>query len=253
MPFKNRRENYEELYDSSFYSGQQDGSLQSAELVVPLVMEMLECKRVIDVGCGLGTWLRVFETLGAERVLGLDGAHVNTELLQISTEQFRAIDLANTFDIGETFDLAVSLEVAEHLPPASAPGFVESITKLAPVVLFSAAAPLQGGTHHVNEQWPDYWQRLFERHDYQMLDPIRKLIWKDGRIKWWYRQNTVLFVRRNVINANSRFREAAKDTNDLTLVSHAIIERHKALMSPRPTLMRLPGLLVNRISRWLRA
>ena len=31
---------------------------------------------------------------------------------------------------------------------------------LGPLVLFSAAAPHQGGAHHVNEQWPAYWAGL---------------------------------------------------------------------------------------------
>lgn len=56
---------------------------------------------------------------------------------------FRAADLSQPFQLAEFFDLAICLEVAEHLPKQSAPGFIQSLVRLAPVVLFSAAIQLQ--------------------------------------------------------------------------------------------------------------
>jgi hypothetical protein len=74
---------------------------------------------------------------------------------------------------------------------------VDCLTRLGQVVLFSAAIPHQGGTHHVNEQWPDYWAALFERHAYTVVDAIRPRIWNDPDVEWWYAQNTLLFVHRD--------------------------------------------------------
>lgn len=54
------------------------------------------------------------------------------------------------------FDLAMTIEVAEHLTPVRADSFVEDLTRLSDVVLFSAAIPAQGGINHVNEQWQSY-------------------------------------------------------------------------------------------------
>lgn len=65
-------------------------------------------------------------------------------------------DLTQPLSLGRKFDLCVSMEVAEHLPPSRADSFVADLVGLAPVVLFSAAVPEQGGTNHLNEQWPDY-------------------------------------------------------------------------------------------------
>ena len=86
------------------------------------------------------------------------------------------------------------LEVAEHLPETAAASLVESLVNLSSVVLFSAAIPMQGGTNHINEQWPEYWRRLFQVHGYRMLDLIQREIWKNAAVKFWYRQNTFLFV-----------------------------------------------------------
>lgn len=54
------------------------------------------------------------------------------------------------------FDVAESLEVAEHFEAKYAQNFINLLTSLSDIIIFSAAIPLQGGTHHVNEQPPAY-------------------------------------------------------------------------------------------------
>ncbi|HUQ47543.1 MAG TPA: hypothetical protein VM053_04780 [Gemmatimonadaceae bacterium] len=91
----------------------------------------------------------------------------------------------------------MSLEAAEHLPAESAPEFVRALTEAAPVVLFSAAVPNQPGTNHLNCQWPEYWNPLFERSGYTVIDELRRIVWDDKRVGWWYRQNIMIYVRRD--------------------------------------------------------
>jgi hypothetical protein len=85
----------------------------------------------------------------------VDGAYVQPALLAIPQEQFLAHDLTLPLHAGRTFDLALSLELAEHLPPECAGVLVDSLARLAPAVVFSAAVPFQGGVGHVNERWPE--------------------------------------------------------------------------------------------------
>ena len=184
------------LYSGEFYRHIRSGSHRSAEEIVPLVMTLLQPRSVIDVGCGLGAWLRVFEQYGVEDVFGVDGSYVDTKTLEIPVERFAALDLAKPFRLDRQFDLVMSLEVAEHIPGACAEIFIESLTRLGPVVLFSAAIPFQGGTHHVNEQWPDYWVRYFAQKDYVPVDCFRRKIWQNEHVEWWYIQNMLLFVNR---------------------------------------------------------
>ena len=101
----------------------------------------------------------------------------------------------------ETFDLVISLETAEHLPKEVAGSFVESLTKLGPVVLFSGAIPFQGGVGHVNEQWPAYWAAHFRQHDYVAIDCLREQIWNNQNIAWWYAQNLLLFVKNDYLQS----------------------------------------------------
>jgi hypothetical protein len=64
-----------------------------------------------------------------------------------------AWDLESPIRLERTFDLAISMEVAEHLSPGRAPSFVDDLTGLAAVVLFSTAIPGPGGIGHINEPW----------------------------------------------------------------------------------------------------
>ncbi len=60
-------------YDSEFFESVNAQSLASARVVVPLVMGLVQPKKVVDVGCGQGVWLHVFLEHGVEAVRGLDG------------------------------------------------------------------------------------------------------------------------------------------------------------------------------------
>jgi 2-polyprenyl-3-methyl-5-hydroxy-6-metoxy-1,4-benzoquinol methylase len=200
-------------YTSEFFDTIRGGSRRSAQAVVPIVLQLVQPKSIIDVGCGDGSWLSVFRELGVSDMVGLDGDYVDRRLLQIPQDQFRATDLSSPFGLSRTFDLAICLEVAEHLPPQSAEGFVNALTQLAPGVLFSAAIPLQGGTQHLNEQWPDYWAALFKTHDYLPIDCIRERIWKNENVEWFYAQNILLFASAERMREDSDLRRRYEKTN----------------------------------------
>lgn len=173
---------------------------KSPEKIIPIVNKLINPKNVVDVGCGLGAWLKVYQDLGINDVLGIDGLYTKNRNLMVSEDNMVFFDLeklgAETPDIDKKFDLAISLEVAEHLKPEVAHKFIELLTTLSDAVLFSAAIPYQGGINHVNEQWVEYWQAIFDDYGYEFYDLIRPEIWNDKSIKWWYKQNTYLVVKK---------------------------------------------------------
>jgi SAM-dependent methyltransferase len=181
-------------YTSDFFREISEPSRRSAQEIVPLILEMIQPRSVIDIGCGTGAWLSVFKDLGVDDVWGVDGDYVDRSLLQIPPERFIARDLTQPFTLERDFDLVISLEVAEHLPPESAGAFVGSLVKLGPVILFSAAIPRQGGTHHVNEQWPEYWAERFRARGYQAIDCVRERIWNNQIVKSEYAQNSFIYA-----------------------------------------------------------
>jgi SAM-dependent methyltransferase len=204
-------------YDSKFYAANQPGSLRSARIVVPILLEIIKPKSVIDVGCGTGTWLKAFQENGVIDIRGIDGDYVDRSKLVIDSRYFTPMDLRKPLEIEKHFDLAISLEVAEHLPTKVNRQFVKTLVSVAPIVLFSAAIPGQGGEDHRNTQWPQYWSALFAGHGYRRLDPIRFRILSDTRVESWYRQNTYLFASESAISQSPRLQEEAKRTSECEL------------------------------------
>jgi SAM-dependent methyltransferase len=208
-----------EPYSRRFYEQQQEGSFRSAMRVLPHVFELVSPRSIVDVGCGVGTWLAAARELGVVDVCGVDGDHVDRAMLRIPAERFRPLDLTQPFRLDQTFDLALSLEVGEHLPESSAEGFVECLTRLAPAVLFSAAIPKQLGENHVNEQWQTWWIERFRQFSFVALDCIRRRIWDDCAVEWWYAQNTLLMLRVDYLQSSLRLREEwAKSSGPYAIV-----------------------------------
>lgn len=197
-------------YDEAFYRDIEGGSRRSAQEVIPVLLKLIQPSCVVDVGCGVGAWLSVVKEHGIEDVLGVDGKWVNRAMLKIPGTQFLEMDLTRPIRLLRRFDLVMSLEVAEHLPSACADTFIDSLVNLGAVVLFSAAVPFQGGTHHINEQWPDYWVQRFERRGYVSIDCIRPHIWNNERVDWWYAQNILLFASRDGLRRYLRLQEQAE-------------------------------------------
>ncbi len=240
------------IYDNNFFSERSELALESARVITPVVLRYVKPHSVIDVGCGCGEWLKVFQDLGVTDIQGIDGDYVEQSQLLIPQARFRAADLNQPVEINREYDLAICLEVAEHVAPSSGQILVKNLVKAAPLILFSAAIPGQGGIGHINEQWPKYWQLAFAEHDYVRLDVIRPSIWQDRRVAWWYQQNVFLFASPEAIAKSEILRRAAK--SKLELVNKKIFERLTRLTSVRGILHELPyatgRMLRNRLHRW---
>ncbi|MCG8547093.1 MAG: class I SAM-dependent methyltransferase [Alphaproteobacteria bacterium] len=228
-------------YDHGFYDDLRNTALPSARRIVPMLRDLMKIDSVVDVGCGDGSWLSVFRDTGAKKVLGLDGDWIDESLLNIARDDFRRVRLDEPMEVADTFDLAMSLEVAEHLPPERAPGFVAELCGMGSVVLFSAAIPRQGGVNHLNEQWPAYWANLFNSNGHQTIDVLRMAIWDDPEVTWWYKQNLLLFANEDALAANPRLAAARADSPALPL---ALVHPDKFMMMAREA---RPS-----FSRWLR-
>lgn len=183
-----------------------DHNTTSALEVVPYIFEILPAKpkSILDVGCGVGQWLKIFKDYGIETVVGIDGAHVPFEKKMIDPKtEFKIFDLRNIkeYKLDEKFDLALNLEVAEHLPEENAEELVDFLTRSSDTIVFAAAVIGQTGENHINEQNPDYWKGIFKSKGFIMLDAFREKFWNNKKVNWWYRQNMYLVIKEK--NRNS--------------------------------------------------
>jgi SAM-dependent methyltransferase len=240
------------IYTSEFFHTKSEGSLRSAKAIVPIVMKAIGPTSVVDIGCGYGIWLSVFQDHGVKDVIGIDGEYIDREALHFPPERFIAHDLTTPFRIPRKFDLAVSLEVAEHLPPHCAREFVASLTGLGAAVLFSAAIPGQGGTHHVHERWQDYWAALFREQGYVAIDSIRWKVWADKAVEPWYAQNTLLYVLPRLLDESGLRSERRPRLEELPVVHPAIYLRSsREELSLRDLAAQVPAAIARGLRRRL--
>ena len=183
-----------QTYSEDFYDQHMKMSISSAKVIIPIILEYLEPKSVIDVGCGIGTWLSVWEKFGVKEIVGIDGDYVNIKNLLINKEKFIVANLDKGYKSLKKFDIVTCLEVAEHINPDSANLFIDSLCNLGEVIIFSAAIPGQEGTLHINEQYPDYWLSLFEKNNFIPIDCIRRKVWSNEKVSTWYKQNILIYV-----------------------------------------------------------
>jgi SAM-dependent methyltransferase len=204
-------------YTESFFAQEGDLSSRAAREVVPLLIRLVRPSSVVDVGCGAGSWLKEFQVAGVADVLGID-FHVQESSLRIPREKFLRSDLQRPISVPRRFDMVLCMEVAEHLPRESADILVQSLVNLGPIVIFSAALPYQlGSASHVNEEWPEWWVKLFSARGYKVIDCIRELIWLERSVPYWYSQNLLMFVSSDIISRYGSLKTALEKTDDSRL------------------------------------
>lgn len=148
---------------------------------------------MIDLGCGDGVWAEFFKRNGL-RTFGIDGPwspYPDAIRLDLAKANLALLDNL----VPARVDFIQCLEFLEHVDEKRGADLIEWMTNRTDVIVLSAAVPYQGGTGHINEQWPSYWVRHLNRRGFVACDALRPLIWNDLRIAPWYRQNILLFFR----------------------------------------------------------
>ena len=158
-------------------------------------------QRYIDVGAGTGTFAASAQRLGRQ-VVACERSLVGR--MYARRQGVRALDFDLTRDqpvrSASGFDLAFCFEVAEHLDAGLGQRLVEFLAGTAPVVIFSAAHPGQGGLGHVNEQPREYWIERFENEGMAYLQDVSRRVSarfvEEGGQAAWLRDNVMVFELR---------------------------------------------------------
>ena len=165
-----------------------------------VVKELPPIASAVDLGCGVGLCMRPLKDMGI-KVKGIDcSAAVLKKIVKDMSDLIEYGDLGAPLSFGKKYDLAVCVEVAEHLRQESATILIDNIDKTgAKFLLFSAAAPGQGGTGHVNEREREYWEQLLNEKSFRCDDKITKKVvnaiseYKD--LVPWLIDNVVVYTR----------------------------------------------------------
>lgn len=177
-------------------------NLLSPTLIIQEILEHFSPQSVIDVGCWLWTFVKVLQDKWID-AYGVDGARVEQDKLFIDQEYFIERDLEKYQTFEQRYDLALSLEVAEHLSDKSAKDFVKTLTSSSDYIVFSAALPNQWWQNHLNEQKPEYREKIFNDEGYIFYDVFRHVFWNNPDIFWRYKQNMFLVAKQWVSVPNT--------------------------------------------------
>ena len=138
-------------------------ALRNAPAVIAAIRAVFpNAQRVLDVGAGSGAYAAEAIRQGLETLACEHSSH-GRRMARRQGVDCRPFDLTREppADLAGRFDLVWCFEVAEHLPPALGDRLVAFLASQAPVVVFTAAHPGQGGTGHINEQPRGYWIERF--------------------------------------------------------------------------------------------
>lgn len=182
-------------YSNDFYATMEKGSFSSAQKIVPKLIARYSPNSVVDIGCGTGSFANEFLNLGISEVTGYEGTWMAPLPTLLPKANYLYHDLTKSLTSPKSFDMCLCLEVAEHIDEKFAENLIQMLTSVSSIVVFSAAVPKQGGNHHVNEQWPGYWSKLFAARGFFLEWDPRQSIWEDVNIEACYRQNLLIYSK----------------------------------------------------------
>ncbi len=190
----------EDIYSPRYYQTMVEPyARQSVSQIAKSITETFHPKSVIDVGCGSGALLVALRKTGLRHLLGLDASEAGLDIARargLDTYLFNLI--TGKWSRTDCFDIAISMETAEHLPETAAEHYVALLCSLAPVVIFTAAQPGQGGIGHLNEQPPSYWIELFKEYGLHPAEAIVSAwqpVWIAAGVANFYTRNLMIFQK----------------------------------------------------------
>lgn len=225
-----------------FSKSAMDADRVSATVIVPHILRLFPgSTSVADFGCGPGIFLRQFMLAGLD-VEGFDYGHQAPENLVIPHEKFIQAEPGELFSPSRKYDLALSLDVADHLQAGHEHNLLDTLAAASDIIIFAAAAHRHESDRPENVRWPWHWIRLFGERDFQCIDVLRPLLWRDGTVLWQYRQNLLLFMRNEAVSRFPQLGEMPSFSGypliHPDMYAHLIKEKHAEIESLRQALDR---------------
>jgi 2-polyprenyl-3-methyl-5-hydroxy-6-metoxy-1,4-benzoquinol methylase len=158
------------------------------------IADVLKPNKVLDIGCGPGTYVEEMRKQG----LNAFGYDIDD---RVKGKPF--LTQQSLFDVEDTGEVVICLEMAEHIDSIRNKEITETLINcLAPggFLIWSAAAPGQGGVGHVNCQTKEYWEQLFLKLPVKRLIDVEEVLLtyiKNGYHMGWFAQNLMVFEKTN--------------------------------------------------------
>lgn len=174
---------------------------QNAPGVISAVVRTFPAaNQYVDVGAGSGAYAAEANRRG-HPTLAYERSPIGRRMAHEKGVRALPLDLAAPPQLSDAqhFDLAYCIEVAEHVPASFALTLVSFLGRLASTVVFTAAPPGQGGTGHINERPPSYWQSLFTQagmfYQEHLTDQLKNALRGESIPATYIIDNAIVFQR----------------------------------------------------------
>ena len=174
------------------YTHLQYEELPFAKRLAQWITDNLAPEKVLDIGCGPGTYVDCFQELGVNAIGYDSDARVDGSAHLICK---------SLFELQETADVVLCMEVAEHIDGSNNQQIVEVMANaLEPggILIWTAAKPGQGGVGHINCQTKEYWAELFASQPLERCSDIENQLidaMKAGYHMGWFVQNLLVYQK----------------------------------------------------------
>jgi len=193
----------DDIYTNRFFYNNCMATASQALYMVPYFIKVFNVKRVLDLGCATGLWLKAFRMNQIDG-LGIEGSTIPQHLKMVPSNYIVQKDLRFEIDKRLGFNFIMSIEVAEHIEREYADVYVNNLTKHgADTIFMTAAPPGQGGDAHVNCQPKTYWVDKIEQkgyintteYDYEFHIAAEKAGDEGAFIHHWFLPNFMVFKK----------------------------------------------------------
>ncbi|MFA6171199.1 MAG: methyltransferase domain-containing protein [Patescibacteria group bacterium] len=186
------------IYDQRFFDRTLKLEESSAKAVVNILIKRFRPKSVIDIGCGIGIYLKEFEKKGIG-ISGYDGAPAAIKNSLVG-DKIKYHDLVKPLRLSRKFDLCLCVEVAEHLPETCENTLINSLVRLSDTLIYTAATPGQGDLliGHINERPHAYWKKKLKASGFTYKTKLTGVVRKEMAEKkavWWVAKNLMVFQK----------------------------------------------------------
>ncbi|NBP57930.1 class I SAM-dependent methyltransferase [bacterium] len=177
--------------DLATHLGGHEGETHIDEGALEYLIQKLNVKSMIDIGCGPGGMVELGLSKGLD-VLGVDG-DFKIERGDNIKDRIMIHDYASGPFIPDWFDLGWSVEFVEHVDKPFMPNFLETF-KRCRYVAMTHALPGQPGHHHVNCMPIEYWIGAMEAIGFTiMVDETNEMRKASTMRERYIRQQGYLF------------------------------------------------------------
>jgi len=196
-------ESPEEMYDSKYYKRHFEEYRGWEIALAKFFTERYNVKSMLDIGCGVGSYLEGHIRAGVDRISGVEYNYKSAiaHIPSILQPHIRYGDATKPLsDLGDKFDCVWSVEVAEHIMPEGTDQFIENlVNNTNKYILLTAAPPGQRGTGHINLRPKDFWIDAIKAKGFNYLESeveVLKTEWDKLGAEWYITKNVMLFEKK---------------------------------------------------------